>query len=132
VNWAGDPAKPLAAESDERLRPRRSFAAWKEEVRFQSHPWTASDLEAADELQRRTIEIDIERRLASEQRAVRARDDLLAIVSHDLKSPLSAILLQADAISTRASGCGEDNARLLREVADRLRQVSQSHEGDGR
>jgi two-component system, chemotaxis family, sensor kinase Cph1 len=126
VNWAGDPSKPLAAESSERLRPRRSFAAWKEEVRFQSHPWTASDLEAADELQRRTIEIDLERRLASEQRAVRARDDLLAIVSHDLKSPLSAILLQADAISTRASGCGEDNTRLLREVADRLRR-SASH-----
>ena len=87
-----------------------------------SHPWTASDLEAADELQRLATEIDIERRLASEQRAVRARDDLLAIVSHDLKSPLSAILLQAETISTRAAAGDEDSARLVREVAARLRR----------
>ena len=96
VNWGGDPTKPVAADSGERLRPRHSFALWREEVRLHSHPWTASDLEAADELQRRAIEVDLERRLLSEQRAVRARDDLIAVVSHDLRNPLSAILLQAE------------------------------------
>ena len=96
MSWGGDPTKPVAADSGERLRPRHSFALWREEVRLRSHPWTASDLEAADELQRRAIEVDLERRLLSEQRAVRARDDLLAVVSHDLRSPLSAILLQAE------------------------------------
>ena len=96
VSWGGDPNKPVAADSGDRLRPRHSFALWREEVRLRSHPWTASDLEAADELQRRAIEVDIERRFLSEQRAVRARDDLIAVVSHDLRSPLSAILLQAE------------------------------------
>ena len=109
-----------AAESGERLRPRHSFAVWKEEVRLHSHPWTASDLEAADELQRRAIEVDIERRLASEQRALQAREDLIAIVSHDLKSPLSAILLQAEVMSSRASA--GDPAPLLHEGADRIRR----------
>ena len=28
VSWGGDPTKPVAAESGERLRPRHSFAAW--------------------------------------------------------------------------------------------------------
>ena len=93
MSWGGDPNKPVAADSGERLRPRHSFALWREEVRLRSHPWTASDLEAADELQRRAIEVDLERRLLSEQRAVRARDDLIAVVSHDLRSPLSAILI---------------------------------------
>jgi two-component system, chemotaxis family, sensor kinase Cph1 len=60
-----------------------------------SRPWTASDLEAADELRRRAIEVDLERRLLSEQRAVRARDDLIAVVSHDLKNPLSATHMKA-------------------------------------
>ena len=96
VSWGGDPTKPVAADSGERLRPRHSFALWREEVRLHSHPWTASDLEAADELQRRAIEVDLERRLLSEQRAVRARDDLIAVVSHDLRSPLSSILMQAE------------------------------------
>ena len=96
VSWGGDPTKPVAADSGERLRPRHSFAVWREEVRLHSHPWTASDLEAADELQRRAIEVDLERRLLSEQRAVRTRDDLIAVVSHDLRSPLSSILMQAE------------------------------------
>ena len=95
VNWGGDPTKPVDAEAGKRLRPRHSFALWKEEVRARSRPWTPSDLEAADELQRRATEVDIERRLSSEQRAVRARDEVLAVVSHDLGNPLSVILLEA-------------------------------------
>ena len=95
VNWGGDPTKPVDAEAGTRLRPRHSFALWKQEVCGRSRAWTPSDLEAADELQRRATEIDIERRLASEQRAVRARDEMLAVVSHDLGNPLSVILLEA-------------------------------------
>ena len=84
VNWGGDPTKPVDAEAGKRLRPRHSFALWKEEMRARSRPWTPSDLEAADELQRRATEVDLQRRLLSEQRAVRARDEMLAVVSHDL------------------------------------------------
>jgi light-regulated signal transduction histidine kinase (bacteriophytochrome) len=119
VNWGGDPTKPVAADSD-RLRPRRSFALWKAEVRFHSHPWTASDLEAADELRRRAIEVDLERRLLSEQRAVRARDDLIAVVSHDLKNPLSAILMQTESMLKRASAGSEESLHLLRVGVERI------------
>ena len=121
VSWGGDPTKPVAADSGERLRPRHSFAVWREEVRLHSHPWTASDLEAADELQRRAIEVDLERRLLSEQRAVRARDDLIAVVSHDLRSPLSAILLQAEVMLNRAP-CARRAHTVLRAGAERIRR----------
>ena len=87
VNWGGDPTKPVGAEAGTRLRPRHSFALWKEEVRARSRPWTPSDLEAAEELRRRATEVDLQRRLLSEQRAVRARDEMLAVVSHDLREP---------------------------------------------
>jgi light-regulated signal transduction histidine kinase (bacteriophytochrome) len=107
VSWGGDPHKPVAADSDARLRPRRSFALWREEVRLRSHPWTASSLEAADELRRRAIEVDIGRRFLGEQRAVRARDDLLAVVSHDLRSPLTGVLLQTE-VMLRVTGAGEE------------------------
>ena len=122
VSWGGDPTKPVAADSGERLRPRHSFALWREEVRLHSHPWTASDLEAADELQRRAIEVDLERRLLSEQRAVRARDDLIAVVSHDLRNPLSAIQLTAGLMLNTASACGEETSQLLRVAAERIRR----------
>jgi signal transduction histidine kinase len=91
-------------------------------VRLHSHPWTASDLEAADELQRRAIEVDLERQLLSEQRAVRVRDDVIAVVSHDLKSPLSIILLQADLMLNTASAGGEESLRLLRVGVERIRR----------
>ena len=122
MSWGGDPTKPVAADSGERLRPRHSFAVWREEVRLHSHPWTASDLEAADELRRRAIEVDLERRLLSEQRAVRARDDLIAVVSHDLKNPLSAILMQAELMLSQASSAARRACTLLRAGAERIRR----------
>jgi chemotaxis family two-component system sensor kinase Cph1 len=119
VNWGGDPTKPVD-ESEQRLRPRHSFAVWKEEVRSCSHPWTPSELEAADELQRRGIEVDIERRLVAEQRAVRARDELLSVVSHDLKNPLLAIELQAGQLLVRLPESGDDSVLRLRQYVQRI------------
>jgi len=122
VNWGGDPTKPVEAEGGERLRPRHSFALWKEEVRGRSRPWTPSDLEAADELQRRATEVDIERRLSSEQRAVRARDEMLAVVSHDLENPLSVILLEAAHLLAHLPESGDPRAGTLRESAELIRR----------
>ncbi|HEY2163201.1 MAG TPA: ATP-binding protein [Gemmatimonadaceae bacterium] len=124
VNWGGDPTKPVDAETGKRLRPRHSFALWKEEVRARSRPWTASDLEAADELQRRATEVDIERRLASEQRALRARDEVLAVVSHDLRNPLSVILLEAEHLLEQLPKTGDQRTRELRESMERISRSS--------
>jgi signal transduction histidine kinase/PAS domain-containing protein len=52
-----------------------------------------ADLGAAQELARRaSIAIDNMRLLAEAQESVRAREDLLAIVSHDLRNPLGVVL----------------------------------------
>jgi light-regulated signal transduction histidine kinase (bacteriophytochrome) len=126
VNWGGDPNKPVATGSGERLRPRHSFALWREEVRLNSRPWTASDLEAADQLHRRAIEVDLDRRLASELRAVQMRDELIAVVSHDLKAPLSAIQLQAQTMSRPPLAADEQSLQRLRVGAERI-QKSAAH-----
>jgi light-regulated signal transduction histidine kinase (bacteriophytochrome) len=123
VSWGGDPAKPVAAPPGDRLRPRHSFALWRDEVRLRSSPWTAGHLEAADELQRRAIEVDLERRFSSEQRAVRARDELLAVVSHDLQNPLASIVL--DAKSMLRLTPGDDDkvpVRILRQCAEGIEE----------
>jgi chemotaxis family two-component system sensor kinase Cph1 len=122
VSWGGDPTKPVAALSGGRLRPRHSFALWHQEVRLRSDPWTASNLEAADELQRRAMEVDLQRRFLSEQRAVRARDDLLAVVSHDLRSPLSSIMLQAEVMLEPTVPDHERRAQVLRGSVERIRR----------
>ena len=121
VSWGGDPNKPVANSGD-RLRPRHSFALWQEEVRHRSHPWTESSLEAADDLRRRAIEVDIARRFLSEQRAVRARNDLLAVVSHDLRGPLSAVLLQTEVMLQLTRGSDADGAGVLRRSTENIRR----------
>ena len=87
-----------------------------------SRPWTPSDLEAADGLQRRTTEIDIERRLASKQRAVRARDEMLEVVSHDLGNPLSVIQLEVTHLLGHLPQTGDQRARTLRESVELIRR----------
>ena len=94
VNWGGDPNKPAEAGPEQRLHPRRSFELWKQEVHCRARPWTPSDVEAAEELRRTAVEIDLGRQVEREQRAVRARDELVAVVSHDLRNPLGIIRMQ--------------------------------------
>lgn len=119
VNWSGEPTKAVD-DSGKHLRPRHSFALWKEEVRGGSRPWTTGDLEAADELQRRATEVALERRLRNEQRAVRARDELLAVVSHDLKNPLSIIHLQAHHLLLRLADGDDPRTHELRQAVARI------------
>ena len=59
----------------------------------------ASDVGLATELARRAaMAIENARLLEREQRAKQARDEVLAIVAHDVRSPLSSILLAASAL----------------------------------
>jgi light-regulated signal transduction histidine kinase (bacteriophytochrome) len=122
VNWGGDPTKPVDAEAGTRLRPRHSFALWKEDVRDHSRPWSPSDLEAADELQRRATEVDLQRRLLSEQRAVLARDEMLAVVSHDLGNPISVILLEAAHLRRHLPESEDSRTRTLGESVALIRR----------
>jgi two-component system, chemotaxis family, sensor kinase Cph1 len=99
VNWGGDPTKPVERQGEElRPHPRRSFELWKEVVRASSLPWTPAEVEAAADLRRYAIEVDLGHQVLREQTAVQARDDLVAVVSHDLKNPLGVIHLQVGLI----------------------------------
>jgi light-regulated signal transduction histidine kinase (bacteriophytochrome) len=122
VSWGGDPRKPVD-DDGARLHPRRSFALWKEELRLRSLPWLAGDLEAAVDLRRSAIELDLERQVLREQRAVRARDDLVAVVSHDLKNPLNVIHMQT-ALLPKLAGSGDDeSSRRLQASTQRIRRA---------
>jgi chemotaxis family two-component system sensor kinase Cph1 len=123
VNWGGDPRKTAETDRSMRVHPRRSFELWKEEVRFHSAAWTAPDLEAAEHLRRDAVEIDLERQVVREQRAVRARDDLVAVVSHDLRNPLGVIQMQA-AILLQTVGSGtEDFSRRIQTSTEHIQRA---------
>jgi chemotaxis family two-component system sensor kinase Cph1 len=53
--WAGNPDKAASLDEQGRLRPRHSFAAWKENVRGRSLPWSDLELENASFLREQAI-----------------------------------------------------------------------------
>ena len=120
VTWGGDPSKPVERDRSMRLQPRASFAAWREEVRLQSNPWTDGDLAAAEDLRRYALEIDLERQVLRASRAVFARDEMLAIVSHDLRNPLGVVQLDAAELKTWEIPGDKDTTTRLRASADRI------------
>src|SRR5690606_2271498 len=120
VAWGGDPRKPI--EDDGRqLHPRRSFALWQEEVRGCSAPWASGTVEAAGDLRRHVIEADLAHQVTRTQRAVAIRDDVVAVVSHDLRGPLGVIEMQT-ALLRRAHATADGSRVELQPSLDRIKR----------
>jgi two-component system, chemotaxis family, sensor kinase Cph1 len=123
INWGRNSRKPVETDRSMRISPRRSFELWTEEVRLHSALWTASDLEAAENLRRDAVEIDLERQVVREQRAVRARDDLVAVVSHDLRNPLGVIQMQAAILLQTVGSGSEEFSRRIQTSVDHIQRA---------
>lgn len=66
-----------------------------------------ADLALAEEVARRAaLSVDNARLFGQSQQATRAREDVLTVVSHDLKNPLTTILLTASSMMDAASSEG--------------------------
>ena len=127
VRWGGDPAKTLQAPSAggaPRIHPRHSFELWKEVVRGRSLDWGKAEVGAAQELRRLAIEIDLAHQVRKEQSAVRARDDLVAVVSHDLRTPMSVVGMQAAIIQKLAASESNEASIRLRASAQIIQRSS--------
>jgi PAS domain S-box-containing protein len=88
-----------------------------------------ADVPLLEELARRAaLSIDNARLYRAAQRAIQSRDDVLAIVAHDLRNPLNAIRLQAEMLAAsavdgqreRIAGIERSAARMKRLVEDLL------------
>src|SRR5438128_7608367 len=75
--------------------------------------FTREDLMLATELARHgSLAIDNARLYLESQQAVRAREEVLAIVSHDLRNPLNAVTLGASLLKTSRSLSDDDREQL--------------------
>ena len=127
INWSGDPKKPLDLESSEtglRLRPRTSFEIWKVEMAGISRKWSHGDLFAANDLRRSALENDLARQVRREQQAVRTRDDLVAVVSHDLRNPMTVISMRCGMMQKSFSSDGPHTSRRIATAIDTMQQAA--------
>ena len=70
------------------------------------------DVELATDFARRAaLALENVRRHEAEQRAIRARDEVLGIVAHDLRSPLQSINLAAQLLDRKLGKAGDDKGR---------------------
>ena len=127
INWSGDPNKPLNLEDSEsglRLRPRTSFEIWKVEMAGIATKWSHGDLFAANDLRRSALESDLARQVLREQRAVQARDDLVAVVSHDLRNPMTVISMLCGMMQKAFSSDGPHTSRRISTAIDTMQQAA--------
>ncbi|PNA04042.1 MULTISPECIES: ATP-binding protein [unclassified Pseudomonas] len=127
INWSGDPRKPLDLESSDaglRLRPRTSFEIWKVEMAGISTKWSHGDLFAANDLRRSALENDLARQVRREQEAVRARDELVAVVSHDLRNPMTVISMLCGMMQKAFSSDGPHTSRRISTAIDTMQQAA--------
>ncbi|MEB0045921.1 MULTISPECIES: ATP-binding protein [unclassified Pseudomonas] len=127
IQWSGDPKKPLDLENSDaglRLRPRASFEIWKVEMTGICAKWSHGDLFAANDLRRSALENDLARQVAREQRAVQARDELVAVVSHDLRNPMTVISMLCAMMQKSFSSEGAHTSRRISTAIDTLQQAA--------
>ncbi|WP_336352916.1 ATP-binding protein [Pseudomonas atacamensis] len=127
INWSGDPRKPLDLETSDagmRLRPRTSFEIWKVEMAGISTKWSHGDQFAANDLRRSALENDLARQVRREQAAVQARDDLVAVVSHDLRNPMTVISMLCGMMQKAFSSEGAHTSRRISTAIDTMQQAT--------
>ena len=127
INWSGDPRKPLDLETSDagmRLRPRTSFEIWKVEMAGISTKWSHGDRFAANDLRRSALENDLARQVRRDQEAVQARDDLVAVVSHDLRNPMTVISMLCGMMQKAFSSEGAHTSRRISTAIDTMQQAT--------
>lgn len=96
---------------------------------LRSRPWDEADHVLAEDYARRAaLAIDGARLLEQVRRALRVRDDVTGIVSHDLRNPVQAIKMLAGAIAAAGARVPEhvlDHAGVIRQAAEQMDRLIQ-------
>lgn len=122
VEWGGDPHKYVREAG--RIHPRRSFAAWKEQVRGRAHAWQSAEIAAALSLRGSIVGIVLRRAeelAALSEELQRSNKELEAFsysVSHDLRAPFRHIMGFAQLLRERADGLDEKSRHYLETISD--------------
>ena len=140
VRWAGDPRKGATEATPGRLRPRRSFALWLEDVHGHSEPWGEEHVEAAHTLARALAlrdTLDARREARLVQELDRLRSAFLNTAAHEVSTPVTPLRFAADTlradpsphVALRQAELVERSAQRLADLARGLQRAAKLHAG---
>lgn len=112
IDWAGEQQHVKPETHRQKLSPRTSFAVWREQVKGQAWPWTATDIEAAHDLRTTLVELI----------------DYLALEHKSLTDPLTGLgnrnLLQQRFDTLQSNSGKEARAALLLIDLDNFKPIN--------
>lgn len=128
VRWAGSPEKEIVeGPNGPRLRPRSSFAEYRETVAGQCQPWSALETEVALELRLGLMQLAISQGEVQQQewlRQQRQQDLLIAELNHRVKNILA--LIRSISRQTRHSTTSIEEYTLL--LDRRIAALAHAHD----
>jgi two-component system, chemotaxis family, sensor kinase Cph1 len=122
VHWGGNPHKVVREEG--RIHPRKSFEAWREQVRLHAPEWTEAELSAARDLRGAIVGIVLRKaeelaELSGElQRSNKELEAFSYSVSHDLRAPFRHIVGFAQLLREREQALDDKSRHYLRNISD--------------
>lgn len=128
VTWGGDPHKPATwGPNGARLSPRKSFEAWREEVRGRSEPFNEAEMRVAEMLRASLIEVVLrlsddaqeERRRANERQEL-----LIAELNHRVRNILSLIR----GLVRQSRDPAADTDAYMRMLEGRIEALARAHD----
>jgi PAS domain S-box-containing protein len=122
VVWAGDPHKPVSFDDPLELSPRRSFAAWSEQVRGTSVAWSQADIALARAYGRALSEFILQvhavRLLVAEQQSAQMRRAVESAEAAVAIADGAGLLLHVNPALQRLLGSGVEDGAVGRRFED--------------
>jgi chemotaxis family two-component system sensor kinase Cph1 len=123
IDWSGDPHKPMEPHA-ERLSPRKSFEAWRQQVRLRSLPWQPAEVESARSFRNAIQDLVLRRaeeraELTGQLEAInRELESFSYSISHDLRAPFRHIVGYAELLSERERDLEPTSRHYLQSITD--------------
>lgn len=128
VTWGGDPTKPVEyGPNGPRLTPRASFAAWLEEVKGRSVPFTDSEAQGAETLRASLVEVVLqlsEATVEERRRAVERQNLLIGELNHRVRNILALIR----SIMRQSRGGEQGTSAYLAQLEGRIEALARAHD----
>jgi light-regulated signal transduction histidine kinase (bacteriophytochrome)/CheY-like chemotaxis protein len=128
VEWAGKPEKQIVSSPHgERLTPRGSFDAWREDVRGQSTPWTEADIVVGDAIRTYLRDVFLKQNEATAEERGRM-EHRRRVINDELNHRVKNIITLVKSIAVQTGAHAETVAEYSSSLEGRLRALAFAHD----